>query len=58
VIVRILQHLGESTEPPRAGPIPDPPAWAEGTDDSDAFALEPNIQHLPDYETERQDVDW
>jgi len=53
--------LPESTEPPQAGPIRDPPAaapaWAEGTDDSDAFALEPDTQHMPDYENQRQDVD-
>ena len=51
VIVRILQHLDESTEPPRAGLIRDPPAaapaWAAGTDDSDAFALEPDTQNTP-----------
>lgn len=61
-IVRILDHLGEPTAPPRAGPIRDPPeaarAWAEGTGDIDAFALEPNTQHIPDYENQRQDVDW
>ena len=55
-MVRILQHVGESTEPPRAGPIRNPPAaapaWAEGTDDSDAFALEPNTQHMLDYENQ------
>ena len=60
VIVRILQHLGESTEPPRAGTILDPPAaapgWAGCTDDSDALALEPDIQHMPEDENQRQDV--
>ncbi len=56
------ENLGESSEPPRAGPIRDPPeaarAWAEAAGDIDAFALEPNTQHMPDYENQRQDVDW
>jgi len=61
VVVRILQHVGDSTEPPWAGLIRDSPAattaWTEGTDGSDAFPLELNTQHMPDYENQRQEVD-
>ena len=61
VIVRILQHLAEFTEPPRAGPILDPPAaaltWAGWRDDCDGFAFEPSTQHRSDCENQRQDVD-
>jgi len=62
VIVRILDHLGEPSEPARAGPIRDPPemaqAWAEAGAEFDALAIELISDVMPDYENQRQDLGW
>ncbi|HUG99572.1 MAG TPA: hypothetical protein VMQ83_10400 [Gammaproteobacteria bacterium] len=60
VIVSILDHLGEPSEPPRAAPIRDPPevaAWRRmQMAESDVLVLDPAPQLMPDYENQRQDM--
>ncbi len=64
VIVRILQHLGESSEPPRAGPTATRrrPRKRGPRGLVTSMLLHsnptPNTQHMPDYDNQRQDLDW
>jgi hypothetical protein len=53
-IRHILEHIGESAEPPRISPARGPPAWDEYIQDS---SWDPSVQPTPEYEFD-QTISW
>ena len=53
-IHHILEHIGESAEPPRLSSARGPPTWDEYIQDS---SRDPSVQPIPDYEFD-QTISW